>query len=327
MTTDLAPGFSEAFLDGTGWAGAARVPLTGDASARAYLRLTREAGETAIMMCAPVDTGDDRDSLDAFLPVGRHLAALGLSAPEIIAADLPNGLILMEDFGEATLARLLAAEPATAQAAYAVSATDMLSILAAGPVPDWAASPDAAAQAGMIDLTLALLPEPGAVAGLRPALAEALDRQCSGPSVLSLRDCHGDNLIWLPARRGAARIGVLDYQDAVALPLGYDLASLVDDPRRDLPEGWRADLIARFATALGLRLAEAEARVATLSLLRNLRILGIFHRLATQMGKPQYRAFLPRTGHLIDAAVAHPALIDLRAPVAELRRQTQGWGA
>jgi aminoglycoside/choline kinase family phosphotransferase len=327
MTADLAPASQEAFLDGIGWADAARMPLTGDASARAYLRLTREAGETAILMRAPVDAEADRDSLAAFLRVGRHLAALGLSAPEVIAVDLPNGLILMEDFGDATLARLLAADPAAAQAAYAVSATDMLAILAAAPVPDWAARPDAAAQAGMIDLTLGLLPEPAAVAGLRPALAEALERHCPGPYVLSLRDCHGDNLIWLPARRGASRIGLLDYQDAVALPLGYDLASLVDDPRRDLPEGWRADLIARFAAAFGLPLAEAEARVATLSLLRNLRILGIFHRLATQMGKPQYRAFLPRTGRLIDRAVDHPALADLRAPVADLRRQTQGWAA
>jgi aminoglycoside/choline kinase family phosphotransferase len=327
MTADLAPAFYEAFLGGSGWADAARMPLTADASARGYLRLTRKAGETAILMRAPVDAEADRDSLDAFLRVGRHLATLGLSAPEVIAVDLPNGLILMEDFGDATLARLLAADPAAAQAAYAVSATDTLSVLAAAPLPDWAARPDAAAQAGMIDLTLGLLPDPGAVAKLRPALTEALDRQCPGPSVLSLRDCHGDNLIWLPARRGAARIGLLDYQDAVALPLGYDLASLVDDPRRDLPEGWRADLIARFAATLGLPLADTEARIATLSLLRNLRILGIFHRLATQMGKPQYRGFLPRTGHLIDRAVAHPSLADLRAPVADLRRQTQGWAS
>jgi aminoglycoside/choline kinase family phosphotransferase len=327
MNADLAPASHEAFLDGAGWADVARTPLTGDASARAYLRLTRSAGDTAILMCAPVDTAADRDSLAAFLRVGRHLAALGLSVPEVIAADPPNGLILMEDFGDATLARLLAADPATAQVAYAVSATDMLSVLAVAPVPGWVARPDVAGLAGMIALTLGLLPDPGSLTDLEGRLAEALALHCPGPPALSLRDCHGDNLIWLPARTGAARIGLLDYQDAVALPLGYDHASLIDDPRRDLPEGWRADLIARFAAALGLPRAEAEARIATLSLLRNLRILGIFHRLDTQMGKPQYRAFLPRTGRLIDRAVAHPALADLRAPVAELRRQTAGWAA
>jgi len=317
----------QSFLARAGWAGAALAPLPGDASARSYLRLTRSPGDTAILMQAPVATATDRDSLAAHLRVGDHLSALDLSTPAVIALDRATGVVLMEDFGDATLARLIATDPATARTAYTVTATDVLSRLAEAPVPDWAARPDATEQAGMIALTLGLLPDPGAVAGLRERLAEALATHCPGPPVLALRDCHGDNLIWLPERPGAARVGLLDVQDAVALPLGYDLASLVDDPRRDLPEGWRDDLIARFAAATDLPLAEAEARVATLSLLRNLRILGIFHRLATDHGKPQYRGFLPRTGRLIDRAVAHPALAELRAPVARLRRLTEGWSA
>ncbi|PWK61397.1 aminoglycoside phosphotransferase family protein [Roseicyclus mahoneyensis] len=315
------------FLADAGWADARPAPLTADASARSYRRLVASTGASAILMRAPVDMTADRDSLAAFLRVGAHLCDLGLSAPGVLAADPAQGFVLLEDFGDATLARLLQADPAAAQAAYRVTVAEVLPHLARAPVPDWAARPPAAAQAAMIDLTLTLLPAPEAVTDLRPALVNALADHCPGPPVLALRDCHGDNLIWLPDRKGSARIGLLDHQDAVALPLGYDLASLLDDPRRDLPEGWRADLTDRFATALGLPLPEVEARVATLSLLRNLRILGIFHRLATQMGKPQYRAFLPRTGLLIDRAVAHPALADLRAPVAELRRQTQGWAA
>lgn len=314
-------------LQRAGWGDAAQAALAGDASARSYRRLTRPDGATGILMCAPVATGADRDSLAAFLRVGGHLAALGLSPPATLAADAGAGLLLIEDLGDATLARLLADRPTLAQTAYSVMAAEVLPRLANAPLPDWAARPDAAEQAAMIDLTLGLVPDPGALSGLREGLAAVLAEHCPGPSVLALRDCHGDNLIWLPDRDGPRRLGLLDYQDALALPLGYDLASLVDDPRRDLPEGWRADLIHRFAGALALPLAEVEARTATLSLLRNLRILGIFHRLATQLGKPQYRAFLPRTGLLIDRAVAHGALAPLRAPVAELRRQTGGWGA
>lgn len=329
MTTPapaVAPSLSEV-LAGTGWDRAAQAPLAGDASARSYLRLTRAPGDSAIVMRAPVATGADRDSLAAFLAIGASLAALGLSTPKVIKSVPALGLILMEDFGDATLARLLVSDPEHAKTAYHVTATEVMARLASAPLPDGIARPDAHAQAAMIDLTLGLLPDPAAVVGLRDGLAAALATHCPGPPVLALRDCHGDNLIWLGARKGAARIGLLDYQDAVALPLGYDLASLVDDPRRDLPQGWRAELVAGFAMALGLPLPEVEARVATLSLLRNLRILGIFHRLASQLDKPQYRAFLPRTGRLIDRAVTHPALMTLRDPIAELRRQTGGWGA
>ncbi|NKX45283.1 aminoglycoside phosphotransferase family protein [Roseicyclus persicicus] len=309
-----------ALLDASGWAGAARAALPGDASARGYLRLARGA-ETAILMQAPVATSADRDSLAAFLRVGAHLAALGLSAPAVIAADPAQGLVLMEDFGDATLARLLVSDPATARAGYDATA-EALDRLALAPVPGWAARPDAEGQAAMIGLTLGFLPPVPMLADLPARLAEALATHAGGPPVLALRDCHADNLVWLPDRAGPTRVGLLDYQDALALPLGYDLASLLDDPRRDVPDAWRADLIARFATAHGLD--RAASRLATLSLLRNLRILGIFHRLARD-GKPRYRAFLPRTAALVARAVADPALVALRAPVDELLHLTGPW--
>jgi N-acetylmuramate 1-kinase len=84
-------------------------------------------------------------------------------------------------------------------------------------------------------------------------------------------------------------------------------------------------LAAGFATRHALPPEAAAARIAVLSLLRNLRILGIFHRLAGPGGKPRYRAFLPRRGALIDRAVADPALAALRAPVARLRALTAPW--
>ncbi len=310
-------------LSRAGWAEALHTPLAGDASARRYVRL-HHSGRSAIVMQAPVATQTDRDSLDAFLRVAGHLAALGLSAPQIIDAAPEAGIVLLEDLGDATLARLLARDPALGHLAYGV-ACEVTRVLARATLPEWAARPDAAAQARMIALTLDLLPKGAGLDGLQPALADLLARHAGGAPVLALRDYHADNLIWLDGRIGAARIGLLDFQDAVALPLGYDLASLVDDPRRDVPSDWRSTLIARFAADHDLPLAAADARIATLSLLRNLRILGIFHRLATDGGKPHYRAFLPRTGALIDRAVAHPALAALRPAVADLRARTAPW--
>jgi aminoglycoside/choline kinase family phosphotransferase len=313
----------EEVLRAAGWAGAARAPLAGDASARRYLRLSQN-GQSAILMQAPIATQTDRDGFAAFLRVGTHLSALGLSAPGVIAADPAAGLLLLEDFGDATLARLLRVQDSAARLSYEV-ACDVIEHLAKASLPDWAARPDTGAQAGMITLTLDYLPHNQALGDLTRLMAEALASFADGPPVLSLRDYHGDNLIWLTDRAGPARIGLLDFQDAVALPLGYDLASLVDDPRRIVPPDWRAAMIARFAAHHGLAPDRAEARIATLSLLRNLRILGIFHRLASQGAKPQYRDFLPRTGALIDRAVAHSALGALRPAVAELRALTAPW--
>jgi aminoglycoside/choline kinase family phosphotransferase len=284
----------------------------------------RSDGATAVLMQAPVATEADRASLAAVTRVNAHLSALGLSAPATLAEDTAGGLLLQEDFGDTSLARLLAAGAPETETAYAVAA-QVLDRLATAPVPGWAATPDAQAQAVMLAPTLEALPDDPALAALPGLMAEALIRHAGGPPVLALRDYHADNLLWLPGRDGPARIGLLDVQDAVALPLGYDLASLLDDPRRDVPEGIRAALTEGFAATHGLTLDAATARLATLSLLRNLRILGIFRRLATKGGKPRYAAFLPRTGQLIDRAAAHPALDAVQGPVARLRALSASW--
>ena len=106
----------------------------------------------------------------------------------------------------------------------------------------------------------------------------------------------------------AAASACLDFQDALVLPEGYDLASLVDDPRRTVPEAWRDDLIRAHAAARGLSEADMSRRVDLLSLQRNLRILGIFRRLTTELGRPAYARFLPRTRTLLLRSAGHPEL-------------------
>jgi aminoglycoside/choline kinase family phosphotransferase len=302
-----------AFLDAAGWREATATPLAADASARRYTRLALGATR-AVLMEAPVATEADRASFAAFRRIGAHLRGLGLSAPEEFRADPAAGLILMEDLGDTTLSRLLADDPTTARQAYAATAA-LLPRLARTP-PVGLAAPNADGMAAMVGLTFDLLPDSDALrARLLAALAEALRRHAPGAPVLSLRDVHGDNLLWLPHRAGDARIGLLDFQDALLLPSGYDLASLLDDPRRNVPEDWRNDLISEFADT---------PRINVLSLQRNLRILGIFHRLATQFGKPQYHAFLPRTRALVARAAEG---LPVKAEVADLLDRTAGWGA
>lgn len=302
------------FLTAAGWDDATVLPLAGDASKRRYSRLTRGTGTgTAILMDAPMATDADRASFDAFSAIGVHLRALDLSAPEEYHADRAKGLILMEDLGDQMLARLLEQTPHVARQAYVTTAT-LLDCLRTHP-PEGLTAPDATKMADMVNLTFDFVPDSDTLRDtLLGTLAEAITLHAPGPSVLSLRDVHAENLLWLPGRTGHARVGLLDFQDALLLPEGYDLASLLDDPRRVVPETWRAELIATHST---------PARIATLSLQRNLRILGIFRRLSTDFGKPGYAAFLPRTRTLI--ARAAESLAPMRAPVAELLDRTTHW--
>jgi len=273
-------------------------------------------------MIAPFRTQIDRSSFAAFLRVAGFLLGHHLAAPGILAVDAEAGLILMEDFGDQSVAGLLQSPIGPEAYRTAAEIPDRLFEL---PTPDWAARPAIDEQAGMVKLTLEQMPQSnGLVAALLPGLETVLSRFAGGAPALSLRDYHGENLIWRDGAIGLRRVGLLDFQDAVMLPLGYDLASLVDDPRREVPAGLRADLIERFAVRHGLPPDVARTRIDTLSLLRNLRILGIFHRLA-ERGKPAYRRFLPRTMALIASATDNPDLRLLRGPVSETLSRGADW--
>lgn len=313
-----------AFLEAEapGWTGARRAPLHPDASARRYHRLTRPDGASVILMDAATEPPE---TLARFLTVARFLSEAGLSAPSVLAADPARGFALIEDFGTLSLADLHRTDPARARIAFG-EVEALLDRLACTPVPDWAARPDPAMQADMATLTFDRLQlPPDRAAAARTALAGALARHAPGAPVLAMRDVHADNLMWLAHRRGLARVGLLDFQDAVALPAGYDLASLVDDPRRVIAPNWRAALIAAAAERAGVPHAAMNTRINTLSLLRNLRILGIFHRLATDAGKPAYARFLPRVAVLLRRAAADPDLAGLAPVVEDTLTRASAW--
>jgi aminoglycoside/choline kinase family phosphotransferase len=315
------------FLDGAGWAGGHVATIPSDASDRSYLRLQRADGATAILMRAPVTTSDAAArQFAAFRRVADWLRERGLAAPAELAADPEAGFLLLEDLGEVPLSALLDRGAPDAREAYG-AALSVLVRLAAEPGPDWMTRPDATGMAAMVDLTFSLLPGSEALAQeTRGVLEEHLGGIWDNGAV-SLRDVHGDNLIWRPDRAGPQRIGLLDFQDALVLPEGYDLASLVDDPRRTVPEAWRDELIHAHAAANCRGVADMSRRVDLLSLQRNLRILGIFRRLATELGRPAYARFLPRTRTLLTRSAGHAELQRLRPLVAELLERTAHWQA
>jgi aminoglycoside/choline kinase family phosphotransferase len=309
------PDARAAFLAETPAAGWRREPLAGDASGRAYERLRGPGGETLVLM----DAGAERATVAPFLAVGRHLSGLGLAAPAVIAADEGRGLLLLEDLGPRTLAAHLADRPGDAAEAYA-AAVDVLARIQAAPPPAGPGLALVALTPARAAAMLAPLWEhhaPGAgprAAAVEARLADALDRHAGAPDVLSLRDYHAENLIWRPDREGTGRVGLLDFQDAVLAPPEYDLASLGRDARRDVDDASRALLRRRFAAATGRDEARVAAAAAVLGVARNLRILGIFARLA-RGGRTSYLRLGPRVWAHVKGDLAHPALARLAEAV------------
>ncbi|GMG82912.1 phosphotransferase [Paralimibaculum aggregatum] len=303
------------FLDRAGWGAAALAPLAGDASARRYLRLAMGA-DRAVLMDAPPAAGED---IRPFAAVTGWLRAAGLSAPEILAADAEAGLLLLEDLGDALLARVAAAESAAEPALYA-AAVDLLAAALPTP-PDSLAPYDMAVlqrEAGLaLDWYLAAGDVPPARdmrAEYEELLAEALATVAGARDTLVLRDYHAENLIWLPDRAGPARVGLLDYQDALAGHAAYDLVSLLEDARRDTAPELQAAMRARYLDARpDLDRESFAAAYAALGAQRNLKIVGIFARLCLRDGKPRYLELIPRVWRHLARDLSHPAL----APLAD----------
>jgi tRNA threonylcarbamoyl adenosine modification protein YjeE len=303
---------ADAFLTQAGWGDARREALAQDASTRSYARLWGEA--TAIFMDAPPGQAD---SVADFVKVDQHLLALGLSAPKILAQDIAQGFLLLEDLGDGLYPAVIAADPALEPSLYE-AATDVLLLLQAHPaaadLPDLSAQEWADAAGLVADwYVLAITGQAQGRAKIVAALAQALTQLADGPRVMILRDYHVENLLHLPERAGLARVGVLDFQLAQMGQAGYDLVSLLQDARRDVPAQIEAAMIARFAKARGLDLAAFQASYAALGTLRALRILGIFARLCLVGGKPKYLALIPRVWGQLQRNLSHPALADLRA--------------
>ena len=306
------------FLAANGWGEADRGKLAGDASFRRYDRLAR-GDERVVLMDAPPPMEDVRP----FARLARHLVGLGYSAPRVLAEDPEVGLLLLEDLGDDTYTRLLAAG-ADERMLYEL-AVDLLIDLHRRPAVE-------AVPAGLprydedrlmteaLLLTDWFMParlgrdtdaacREAYIAAWRTALAPVL----AAPPVLVLRDFHVDNLMWLKDRDGLAACGLLDFQDALAGHAAYDLMSLIEDARRDIATDRHAALLARYLTGFaGVDEAAFRRDFAILAAQRHAKVIGIFTRLWRRDAKPDYLVHIPRVWRLFERALNDAAL----APVA-----------
>jgi len=296
------------FLAGSRWQDWARTPLAGDASMRRYLRLSSETG-SVILMDAPPDNGEDTRP---FIEIATLLQAHGFAAPRILAHDPENGLLLLSDLGPHDFAGWLQQSPAEEARLYR-SAADILLRLETVEPPSHLGHMTPATGAQMVEIVgthYSRSPTDDLCAKMHDALASFAPE----PNTLALRDYHAENLIWRAEKD--EKVGLLDFQDAFVAPPGYDLASLLRDARRDVSPGVVEETIRYFAERTRKK-GPLRTSLACLGVQRNLRILGVFARLATMTGKPRYLDFMPRVWSNIVQDLQDPALGDLRQAVMD----------
>ncbi|TRD22047.1 aminoglycoside phosphotransferase family protein [Palleronia caenipelagi] len=303
---------SERFLSDCGWDSSNRAPVAGDASGRRFTRLTGPRG-SAILMESP---GTD---IEPFVRAAAHFSALGLSCPGIFAEDREAGLVLMEDLGDALFSVEIAADPALELPLYE-AATDLLVALHAHAPPDWAERYDPSRMAAFLEPFEAAYGS----SNIPARLNELLTRHAPETDILLHRDYHAQNLLWLPDRTGVAQVGLVDFQDALAGHRAYDLASLLQDARRDVAPALEEQMIARYLAATGLDPERFRAAYALQSAQRHLRILGIFRRLAAQQGKTQYLALVPRVRSYLERCLSHPVAAPLVEELTKIMPQPEG---
>jgi aminoglycoside/choline kinase family phosphotransferase len=306
---------ARAFLDDHGWAGAEIAPLAGDASFRRYFRV-HDRGRRAVLMDAPPEHEDVRP----FVRVADLLVGAGFSAPRLLAGDLARGFLLIEDFGDRLVGPVLAAEPALEDGVYA-QAVGLLTELHRLPPPLELQPYDRAALAREV---LVFTDWYGKAAGIETdpdSYLAAWDtvwgdvvRETANQPVVTLRDYHADNLMLLPDRPGVQALGLLDFQDALAGHRAYDLVSLLQDARRDVPPRLERAMLDQFVRDGEIDDAQAfRASYEVLGAQRNVKILGVFVRLRDRDGRKGYVERLPRVWGYLERNFAHPALAPVKA--------------
>jgi hypothetical protein len=317
--TDRAD-LADVFLAATPWGLADRSHLAGDASNRRYERLTDpNTGKTAVLMDASPEEGED---VRPFVKIAKYLRSQNLSAPDILAEDAGNGFLLIEDLGDDLFTRVIAAAPELERPLYE-AATDVLVQLFSAPMPEL----DPLGPRLMAEMSGLVMEkyrtgvlgshDEDLQARFENNFEDILRGTVKGDYVIVQRDYHAENLLWLPERGGAARVGLLDFQDARSGHPAYDLVSLLQDARRDVPAGIEMQMIARFIEATGVEESGFRTAYTVLGVQRNLRILGVFARLSMDHGKPQYLDLIPRVWNHVMAGLDHPALAPINTMVRE----------
>src|SRR5215218_7952732 len=331
------------FLETSGMLEARRERMPGDASTRSYARLHQDGSH--ILMNSPkrpdgppVYNGKSysaavhlAEDVKPFVAIANGLRERGFSAPAIRHQDLDSGFLITEDFGHAGIVE---GDPPQPIVERYEAATDALAALHRETLPDILlltlastyAIPVFDTEAWLVEMGLMLewyMPDRGVEPSqeLRDEFVamwrELLKKPATAPRTWVIRDFHSPNIIWLDDRSGILRVGIIDFQDAVMGSAAYDLVSLLQDARIDVPEALELTLLTRYIKARRIADSNFDAAgfaelYAIMSAQRNTRLLGTFARLNRRDGKPQYLRHQPRIWTYLTRSLAHPALAGFR---------------
>ena len=307
----IPPVAAPAFLSDAGWGGGEIRPLAGDASFRRYFRVHHGA-KRAVLMDAPPPHEDPKP----FVAVAEYLTEIGLTAPRILHRDLEQGLLLIEDFGDAQM-RVVVDNDISAETETYSGVVDVLIKLHSHEPPP-SLTPQSVAlfldEVGLftewycpaVDLDVD-------VAGYRAAWEKVLApvMQALETPVTVLRDYHAENIMLIDGAEGISRYGLLDFQDALSGHPAYDLVSMLEDARRDVTPTVERAMLDHYMAATDAS-PEFETAYWVLGAQRNTRILGVFSRLWKRDDKPRYRTFQPRMWGLLERDLEHSALAPLK---------------
>ena len=333
------------FLERSGIETDSRRYLKGDASSRAYERISSDGRSMILMNAEALSAGPANDARLAyaklahlavdvrpFVAIAGELSRCGYGAPEIYAQDLEAGFLLLEDLGT----RGLLGDDGRPVPERYEAATLLLAHMHGQTWPDHVPIANGqmhhlpAYSSDALLAEVALFPEwyvPHA-AGVEVSATANRDFLAVWRAALGtiegaqhgwiLRDFHSPNLLWRANRAGLERIALIDFQDAVIGPVAYDVASLLFDARADVCEELEKRLYVSYVRARkkqGANFNEPafSAAFAVMAAQRITKILGLFVRLAKRDGKPQYLSHLPRMKQYLDRVLKHPVLSDLKS--------------
>ena len=306
----------EKFLEQQGWSEGSIIPLPADASFRRYFRV-RDNTRSAILMDAP----GPHEDIKPYLLVAKHLKKLGLSAPDIFAQDVDQGFILLEDFGDNTYTRLLN-RGQNDEPLYEL-AVDVLCELHSNEnaikidIPSYNINRMLDEAVLLCDWYFLLLyrqaPREEARSAYLKIWCEIITKLSPCPETIVLRDYHVDNLMVLKGREGIASCGLLDFQDALIGSPAYDLASLLEDARRDVNSQLASRMKNRYNKAFpNLDRDVFETWYSVLCAQRHCKVAGIFARLCLRDRKCQYIMHIPRVIGLLEDKLRMPCLQQLK---------------
>lgn len=299
------------FLSRNGWGSARRFPLVADASLRTYDRLVLN-GKTVILMNSPLSEHPEQ-----FVLVDELLVRAGVNPPRILAQDLQNGFLLLEDFGDNTFTRLLNAgfDEYTLYQKGVDALITLQNNLTVSPV----GIPAYTFQSMMFEVSLLpnwfgryVVPDglsDQAVADFTAIWTPLIQRILELPQSLCLLDCHADNLMLT----SDDTCGLLDFQDARFGPCIYDLMSLLEDERRDVSADVRNRLIDRYFDARpAVDTSLVREMLPVVAMQRHTKVIGIFVRLAMRDKKERYLRLIPFVWQLTERHLNNPLFTDYK---------------